>query len=199
MKRLSYSILSVLLVCLLGTSCVSKYSYPYYGMPVKQSDGTFCFVHDIKTVEDLTKHGRVIVQGYIEDDAKEIAPMGTRYTVSNLKITKVYKGDYQVGDTIQLYERFYVEERDGADTLITFQNYMPCEAGKEYLFFMDGFTGYDDIYTPMMFKFGRYPVVNSYNCRTVDVDTLSVEDLYLCNDYQEYRDIYKEVIDEYMK
>lgn len=196
MKRIFASICFLLCLGLAGCSSSGNYEYPYYDMPREEKSGTFCFAFDAESVDDLESHSKIIVQGVMKDDTKEVAPYGTLYNVSTLEITKVIKGDFKVGDSINLYEMWHTENSEGKETLTIYQNYMPCEPGKEYLFFMDGFRDNDQNYTPLMFELGRYPVLSS---SSTDAATLSTEELYLSNDSDTYREFYQEVITRYMQ
>ena len=156
-------------------------------------------------LEDLSKQ---IVQGKFYDDPREdlqgdesITLYGA--TISSFEITKVYKGDFEVGDVIQVGEEYYIDESDGQKTLVHFGNYLPSEVGKEYLMFFDNppknSKRWKDTYTPICGEKGRYPVVAPGTCSAADVDNMTNEELNLdTGDSSFYRHLYKDVIEKYM-
>ncbi len=134
---------------------------------------------DAGSLEELEDHAKYIVQGKFQDDATEdlqseagIVLYGA--TVSSFEITKVYKGDFEVGDVIKIAEQYYVEEQDGQQTLVHYGNYMPSDVGREYLMFFDNppenSERWKDTYTPLCLDRGRYPVINAKTRSVAGVD-----------------------------
>lgn len=77
---------------------------------------------------------------------------------------------------------------------------MPCEIGREYLFFVNTYRSSDhweNVYTPSVYEMGRYPAISS-NARTnTTAADYSVEESNLVIDDSHYRSIYQEVIEKY--
>ena len=115
----------------------------------------------------------------------------------------MYKGDFEVGNVIQVGEEYYIDESDGQKTLVHFGNYLPSEVGKEYLMFFDNppknSKRWKDTYTPICGEKGRYPVVAPGTCSAADVDDMTNEELNVdTGDSSFYRHLYKDVIEKYM-
>lgn len=163
---------------------------------------------DAGSLEELEDLSKQIVQGKFRDDAKEdLQGDGNKtfygVTVSSFEITKVYKGDFEVGDVIKVGEEYYIDASDGQKTLVHFGNYLPSEVGKEYLMFFDNppehSERWKDTYTPICSEKGRYPVVAPGTVSEADVDNMTNEELNLdTGDSSLYRQFYKDVIENYM-
>ena len=163
---------------------------------------------DAGSLEELEDLSKQIVQGKFRDDAKEdLQGDGNKtfygVTVSSFEITKVYKGDFEVGDVIKVAEQYYVEEQDGQQTLVHYGNYMPSDVGREYLMFFDNppenSERWKDTYTPLCLDRGRYPVIDAKTRSVADVDNMTNEELNLdTGDSTFYRQLYKDVIEKYM-
>ncbi len=163
---------------------------------------------DAGSLEELEDHAKYIVQGKFYDDAREdiqkdgeVITFGA--TVSSFEITKVYKGDFEVGEVIKVGEKYYIDESDGQKTLVHFGNYLPSEVGKEYLMFFNdppaNSERWKDTYTPINCEKGRYPVVAPGTVSEADVDNMTNEELNLdTGDSSLYRQFYKDVIENYM-
>lgn len=161
-----------------------------------------------QTLKEVEEYSTYIVQGILLDDASQ----KLRYydnlpvfgiTVSSFKITKVYKGNLKTGDMIQLGEKYYSVGDGGDEIIYHFGNYMPSEVGKEYLFFLaDHSTSGDwwkDIYSPISWEKGRYPVLSENLMDRDSIDSMTNEELNLGkDDATDYKNIYKEVIAKYM-
>lgn len=124
-------------------------------------------------------------------------------TVSSLRITKVYKGNLQIGDTIALGEDYYTMENDQNKTVYHFGNYMPSTVGQEYLFLLvespEGGEWWDGIYLPMYSENGRFPVPAQNQINARSTQSLTNRDLNLGEDDSSvYRAIYKEALAKYM-
>lgn len=163
---------------------------------------------DAGSLEELEDHAKYIVQGKFYDDAREdiqkdgeVITFGA--TVSSFEITKVYKGDFEVGEVIKVGEKYYIDESDGQKTLVHFGNYLPSEVGKEYLMFFNdppaNSERWKDTYTPLCLDRGRYPVIDAKTRSVADVDNMTNEELNLdTGDSSLYRQFYKDVIENYM-
>lgn len=82
--------------------------------------------------------------------------------------------------------------------------YNPCQIGKEYLLCLDEFNDIpdhpSDTYGLMWRELGRYPVISPLSRFFIDVDSMTNEDLdFREGDATAYKEIYKGVIDSYMR
>ncbi|WP_101697607.1 hypothetical protein [Clostridium minihomine] len=188
----------------------ASYPYPYYDMDRSRTiDPLLAFCPE--TLAELEKHSKIIVQGQLTDDAQQrSAGLSKRsiphfqYTVSSLKISKVWKGSFRTEDTLKLCEPYYIKETQGAEQLVITSNYMPSEIGKEYLFFLNDMQlGDETVYAPTIYENGRYPLTleqagHQEIIRSPGVEALSNQELNLADrDASVYRSIYKEVLQKY--
>ena len=204
MKRYGRFLVGLLFVATLFSDCAPKDINTKISTMSVQVDTSF----DAQTLEELESQAKYIVQGKFQDDATEdlqseagIVLYGA--TVSSFEITKVYKGDFEVGDVIRIAEQYYVEDQDGQQTLVHYGNYMPSDVGREYLMFFDNppenSERWKDTYTPLCLDRGRYPVINAKMRSVADVDNMTNEELNLdTGDSSIYRQFYKDVIEKYM-
>ena len=201
MKRYGRFLVGLLFVATLFSACAPNTKISTMSVQVDTS-------FDAQTLEELESQAKYIVQGKFQDDATEdlqseagIVLYGA--TVSSFEITKVYKGDFEVGDVIRIAEQYYVEDQDGQQTLVHYGNYMPSDVGREYLMFFDNppenSERWKDTYTPLCLDRGRYPVINAKMRSVADVDNMTNEELNLdTGDSSIYRQFYKDVIEKYM-
>lgn len=218
---------NIILSILAGTlifsfcSCKSNSSVPSQPSTKPISLGDVYYPSGIpETAAELEEKSDIMVQGILLEGSEEIletmdlglpepfVSYGT--TISPLKITKVIKGDLAVGDTINLAEPYYKKIVDGKETTVIFAGreymglYNPCQIGKEYLLCLDEFNDIpdhpSDAYGLMWRELGRYPVVSPLSRAFLDVDSMTNEDLdFREGDASGYKEIYKGVIELYMK
>lgn len=204
MKKYGRFLVGLLFVAMLFSACAPKDINTKISTMSVQVDTSF----DAQTLEELESQAKYIVQGKFQDDATEdlqseagIVLYGA--TVSSFEITKVYKGDFEVGDVIRIAEQYYMEDQDGQQTLVHYGNYMPSDVGREYLMFFDNppenSERWKDTYTPLCLDRGRYPVIDAKMRSAADVDNMTNEELNLdTGDSSIYRQFYKDVIEKYM-
>ena len=103
MKRYGRFLVGLLFVATLFSACAPKDINTKISTMSVQVDTSF----DAQTLEELESQAKYIVQGKFQDDATEdlqseagIVLYGA--TVSSFEITKVYKGDFEVGDVIRI-------------------------------------------------------------------------------------------------
>lgn len=96
-----------------------------------------------KTLIGLETNSSYIVRGtvlegskekIIQDDPQDIP---YTYTETPMQIREVYKGDLAKDSVVAICEKYFIRQRDGEDILCHYENYMPCEIGKEYVFFLE--------------------------------------------------------------
>ena len=187
-----------------------SYPYPYYDMDRSRTiDPLLAFRP--KTLAELEKHSEIIVQGQLVNDAQQKSAMLSKssipqfqYTVSSLKISKVWKGSFRAEESLKLCEPYYIKETQGAKQLVITSNYMPSEIGKEYLFFLNDMQlGDETVYAPTIYENGRYPLTleqagHPEIIHSPGVEALSNQELNLADrDASVYRSIYKEVLQTY--
>ncbi|MVB12601.1 hypothetical protein CAFE_33420 [Caprobacter fermentans] len=210
----------LLLVCAVNSQFTTARSESISSMPHSKTvqysqeklDRTGTLPQTLKKIED---ESTCIVKGILQDDAKqklqyfEVQQTGQKVpymgiTVSSLKITEVYRGNFTKGEIIPLAENYFTVDEGQSKTVRYDGNYLPSETGKEYLFFLADETKkkewYGGNYTPVDNELGRYPVVTRNLMRAPSVDSMSNEELNLGkDDAANYKNIYKEVIAKYMR
>jgi hypothetical protein len=197
---------------------VQAKSQPNKKITYVQSQNDIAYILNPKTVQDLENASPYIVKGILKDDAqvkkytkKLTTKVGTlettlyQFTVSTLQITKVYKGDIKEGNNIKLGEQYYRVTTGDKESIYYDGNYLPSEVGKEYIFFLTDdkkSKTWAGIYYPMLLERGRYPVLaETKGVQAAKlVDSMTNEELNLGTmDSSDYRALYKQVIDKYMK
>lgn len=216
-------ILSILAGTLIFSFCSCKSNSPAPSHPSTKpiSLGDVYYPAGIpETAAELEEKCDIMVQGILLEGSEEIKetmdlglpePLVTYgATISPLEITKVIKGNLKVGDIINLEEPYYKKIVDGKETTVIFAGgeymglYNPCQIGKEYLLCLDEFNDIpdhpSDTYGLMWRELGRYPVISPLSRFFIDVDSMTNEDLdFREGDATAYKEIYKGVIDSYMR
>lgn len=160
------------------------------------------------TLEELERYSNYIVEGVLQNDAETCVSVDSQLegalpyagaTKSSLLLTRVLKGgeELQAGDSIPIYEPFYVYDVQKEPCLFYMSCYLPSEAGKTYLFFLskNALGGY----APSGMENSRFPLPDAQTPDTADVDAMTREDLSLAEDadLEEYKALYQEVLDKY--
>lgn len=209
-RRIICLYLFCILCCLLGTGCSlfsSQASPPdYTNMKKSQLQTSVAIIPH--SLEDLERYSQYIVEGVLQNDAETCVSVDSQLegavpyagaTKSSLVITRVLKdnGELQAGDSIPIYEPFYVYDVQDEPCLFYMTSYLPSEAGKTYLFFLN--KNALDGYAPSGMENSRFPVPSTQTRASVDIDSLTKEDLSLAEsaDLEKYKALYKEVLEEY--
>lgn len=184
-------------------------------LPQNSTGGSADTMLLIEDLDDLEECSDCIVKGILQDDAelkteKLIDTIYYAATTSHIKITEVYKGDFQKGDSILLAEPYidenirqkYFEEQNIVLTRISNEfGYAPCKVNQEYIFFLvEAYGGkrknWHDVYLPQGGGFGKYlvPDDNTLSSKNLEEETgLSKSELKI------YEGIYEEVIEKYLQ
>lgn len=112
-------------------------------LPVSNVEGFLATENRPETLTELENLSPYIVKAVLCDDAVNHEPVYndsniiTGYTVSTLKISESYKGDFKAGDTIPFAESYCVMEKNNDEPyLLTYLDYKPLVSGQEYIFFI---------------------------------------------------------------
>lgn len=111
---------------------------------------------------------------------------------SSLKITKVLKGDVNVGDTIKIRQLYGVENRDGVDTTIDSSDMLPMKKGDEWLYALT--LSDDGDYYWVYNVYGRFPVPPS---NTSDANDFTAEQMGRYERNVQHDDYYNELVEMY--
>ncbi len=200
--------LAILLAALAGCAGNAAEREAIQDLPIYNVGGEPIYAFPIDDLATLEKTAEVIVRGHLLDDANELSNEGknlitTTATISTLKITHVYKGDFKVGNKLKLAEGYHIGERDGKKVVLSeHENYGPTTVGDEYIWFLGMYDNKDSIwhglYLPAMGIKGRYKVVE-WNEESY-VAKFSNKELNLGNELAGgYRSIFVEVAEKYMR
>ena len=156
------------------------------------------------TLEELQEHSDIIVQGFLQDDAKNEITNKDGFitggsTTSTLYITKVLRGASGISpaSNLTIYEPYYVHTIAGESHLVYISHYLPAEPGKEYIFFLTR-NQYGN-YVVDCFENSRFPLPDAQTRSGAEIDALTAEDLYLAEgvDLEGYKALYREVLEAY--
>lgn len=152
---------------------------------------------------DLEASSDCIVRGVLEDDAVQYAGQLGR-TETSLKISKVYKGNLQAGNTVALVEFYWAEKDEKGDTfLMHYGRYLPTDEGREYVFFLENKKSLEKNLQKRCFGLafdqeGRYPMIRANEIQAIK--DMPNESMNLDKgNVDHYRDLYKQVAEKYMQ
>lgn len=109
------------------------------------------------------------------------------YTVTQLNISEVFKGDVINGGTITITEEYYTLANN-SNVIYTQGNYMPAQENGEYIFFLKAYdttSPYAGMYFPVDLEYGKYSVslagemVAPASASTAELEIISFDDRYV--------------------
>ena len=163
---------------------------------VKRGEGNRLEFFDLESLERCSE---IVVVGTFIDDATQNVKykyddffgreiLFTVKSLNTIEVTKVFKGDVDVGSTLQIAQEYAIVE----DRLVTDSNLTPMMNGDTWLFFLN--KGNRDFCFCTSDSDGRYPVKDFTYTRIALTEN---EDLgvYDKEDFKE--DIYKEILKKY--
>lgn len=220
MKKIIYICLTCILTLTVFSGC--KQNEP---INIIQSSGhNVINLYEPENIDAWEEHVDCVVTGILRNDSHEVLreydvtlwngdtsklTVGG-WTVSTLEITKVIKGDLNVGDTINLGEPYFTMTAEG-ETDIFIDSffpalYVPAEKGKEYIFFLDYMDETHgrlaDTYSVATKSYNRFPVVSTQtrNVQSISLlQNLSKTEKDILGTDETYQDFYQQAIDKYMK
>lgn len=133
------------------------------------------------------------------DYGLEMELPGAGYTKYEIEVTKVYKGDVNVGDKLVLLQGYYIwTNSEGKKQLITISSNKPAEKGKDYIMFLQYYEPHEG-YWPVADYQGIFPIPTEEMIRKVHEDSLKQSDLdvYDIEALHYLLPIYKEVVQKY--
>lgn len=175
-------------------------------------------LHNPVTLQEIEQESDTIIRGtflgVIRQEEEYDPNFGTfvyGFTRSSIRVEEVYSGNVKVGDTIELFEPYYVQQRDNQTILSHHENYYPTKTDKSYIWILsenqganyDAFWGFEPdkfYYSPLYCERGRYPAIDAASSAPVDVDNMSNRELDLSPSGSSlaYKKIYREVIGKYL-
>jgi len=105
------------------------------------------------------------------------------YTKQEIEVTKVYKGDVNIGDKLVLMEEYYLWPKpDGNKRLVTTSFVKPLKKESEYLMFLKYQPDWDVYYRVGDYQ-GIYPIPTDEIRAKLNDGVLKIEDLNLYDNY----------------
>ena len=151
-------------------------------------------------LESLESHSEIVVVGtFVEDSTQELTYQYEEFfgkeilafvdSFNNIEVTKVFKGDVNVGDTLTICQNYAVVE----DRFVTYSALTPMMKGDTWIFFL-GSSDNGEYYFCTSDSDGRYPVKDFTYTRIALTEN---EDLgvYEVKDFKE--EIYNEILEKY--
>lgn len=207
MRKKLIIILMLFAIAVVLTSCDSKHEESPTHEPAEEAftglelnkAAEFANRYTPYNLENLEETCDAIVIGtYVGDTEQKEVYMYDEYvkkdtlvntiTYGSIEVSKVFKGDFQEGDTIKYAQEYGVLDGE----YLTFSCLTPISDGDTWLFFL--FDNYDGTYRCLGDSDGRYPVKNFSYQRIALTDN---EDLGVFDEKDFNKRIYNEILEKY--
>ena len=109
------------------------------------------------------------------------------YTITQLNVTEVFKGDINEDYPINITEEYYTLSGNGNE-VYTQGNYMPAQESGEYIFFLkayDSTSPYAGMYFPVDLEYGKYSVdlaetfTTPANASAAEYEVIALDEKYV--------------------
>lgn len=109
------------------------------------------------------------------------------YTITQLNVTEVFKGNINEDDPINITEEYYTLSGNGNE-VYTQGNYMPAQESGEYIFFLkayDSTSPYAGMYFPVDLEYGKYSVdlaetfTTPANASAAEYEVIALDEKYV--------------------
>lgn len=109
------------------------------------------------------------------------------YTITQLNITEVFKGNINEDYPINITEEYYTLSGNGNE-VYTQGNYMPAQESGEYIFFLkayDSTSPYAGMYFPVDLEYGKYSVdlaetfITPANASAAEYEVIALDEKYV--------------------
>ena len=129
---------------------------------------------------------------------REIPDYG--YTKREMKITKVYKGDINVGDKMTMVQDYYVwTSSEGIKQLISFTSLKPVEKNEKYLLFLKYQESFNAYIVVCDYQ-GLYPISKDEISETTsNIEQVDLSYVHKVEELHYLKPIYNEVKAKYFK
>ncbi len=136
--------------------------------------------------------GQKVTTSYDYEFKRELP--GSGYTQREIEVTKVYKGNVSVGETITFLQDYYLwTDQDNKKQLISITSLKPLEEGEKYLMFLH-YEENMDSYIAVCDYQGVYPIKNLNGAKKSDFSYI-----YSSQDISNLMPIYSEVQEKYVQ
>lgn len=199
-KKMFLSIASVLLVIIVVVSIIS-----ISGDKIQYNILATDRVRLAPTYDDLGVVSDVIIKATVvpgKENKTIEADNGTivfGYTMTQLKISDVFKGNVVEGGIITITEEYYTLANN-RKVIYTQGNYMPVQENGEYIFFLksyDELSPYAGMFFPIDLEYGKYSV-NLAN-KIVSPESISASELEIVSYDVKYVEFATKVVEDYLR
>lgn len=121
------------------------------------------------------------------------------YTITQLDISEVFKGNAIEGGTITITEEYYTLANN-SNIIYTQGNYMPAQENGEYIFFLKAYdesSPYTGMYFPVDLEYGKYSV--NLAGGMVAPASASTSELEIISSDTKYVEFATKVIEDYLQ
>lgn len=191
---------SFLLVIIVAVSVISfsgnKIQYNILATDRLQLAPTY---DDLEVVSDIIIKATVIPGKENKTIEVEDGTIVFGYTVTQLNISEVFKGEITEGETITITEEYYTLAGNN-NVIYTQGNYMPAQENGEYIFFLkayDSTSSYAGMYFPVDLEYGKYSV-NLVNGMVMPASASTAE-LEIISSDTKYVEFATKVIENYLQ
>ena len=198
MKKIIISFLTLSILILFTSCSVTEETEEFSNLNfVQWGEGNYLQFFDLESLENYSEI--VVVGTFIEESTQEIKykymdifdkeVLFSVKSFNEIEITKVFKGDVNVGDTLKIGQEYAVVE----DRFVTESALTPMMKGDTWIFFLEP-SDNGEYYYCVSYSEGRYPVKDFVYTRIALTEN---EDLgvYDMKDFKE--EIYNEILEKY--
>ena len=198
MKKIIISFLTLSILILFTSCSVTEETEEFSNLNfVQWGEGNYLQFFDLESLENYSEI--VVVGTFFEESTQEIKykymdifdkeVLFSVKSFNEIEITKVFKGDVNVGDTLKIGQEYAVVE----DRFVTESALTPMMKGDTWIFFLEP-SDNGEYYYCVSYSEGRYPVKDFVYTRIALTEN---EDLgvYDVKDFKE--EIYNEILEKY--
>ena len=197
-----------------------SYIDKYLNYEIETGSSIVCLAYGCKTLEDVEYYSDYVVRATVLPDLETVSTDAFGgITLTNLEITEIYKGDFEIGEIIPMTQSYFLQKIDGKEILVYSENCGPLIPNREYVFFLiDGYipgSKWHGYYASCNLEKGRYLVPNeeeiaiakqvrgpSKNFISELANSIPIRKLGLAEETYNtriYRNIYQDVLRNYIK
>ena len=163
-KKNNKIIIGVLLAAFAITAFIGYYavsentSFTYFQFPTNR-------IQLASSFEELEETSDIIIRATVLPDKRTInnvlpdGSYGFGYTLTNLQIAEVFKGNISENDIILITEEYFIRPNEKS-VIRTQEGYMPANEGEEYIFFLKAYPNeveeFAGMYFPIDLEYGKY-------------------------------------------
>ena len=198
MKKIIIAFLTLSVLALFTSCSVTEQAEEFLDLNLVQlGEGNRLNFFDL---ESLESHSEIVVVGtFVEDSTQELTYQYEEFfgkeilafvdSFNNIEVTRVLKGDVNVGDTLTICQNYAVVE----DRFVTYSALTPMMKGDTWIFFL-GSSDNGEYYFCTSDSDGRYPV-KDFTYKRIALTENEDLGVYDAKDFNE--EIYNEILEKY--